>query len=204
MTLLSGSAGDLEVEQKKFLNRAIDWCDEILKLVTDLLNLSKTESGLAVQKLVPLKINEILDQVLDLIKPQADRKDIRINCFINGDLPVINADFNGIKDVFTNLLTNAVKYSDERTEIKITGETDKDYLKISVEDQGFGIKQEDIPFIFDKFFRIKNDRTRYIMGSGLGLPIVKQIVEMHHGMINISSKENKGSTFTVYLPMITH
>jgi signal transduction histidine kinase len=203
MTLLSGSTGELKKDQKKFLNRAIEWSDEILKLVTGLLNLTKTESGLTVQKLVPLKVNEFIAPVLELIQPQADKKDIKINCVFNGDLPSINADLNGMKDVFTNLLTNAVKYSDEHTEIKIISETDNDYLKIAVEDQGFGIKKEDIPYLFDKFFRVKNDKTRYIMGSGLGLPIVKQIVELHRGIIKVSSKENKGSIFTVYLPMIT-
>lgn len=201
MTLLSGSAGDLKEEQKPFLNRALEWSDEILKLVTDLLNISKTESGLSVQKLAPLKIKDIIDSALDLVKPQADKKNISINCILNGDLPLINADSNGMKDVFTNLLTNAVKYSDDSKEIQVLGETDKNYLKISVKDQGFGIKQEDIPYLFDKFFRVKNDKTRYIMGSGLGLPIVKQIVELHRGIINVSSKENKGSTFTVYLPV---
>ena len=200
MAALNGTAGNIKDEQKKFVGRALEWSEDILQMVTDLLNISKSESGLAVQKLVPLKINEIIEQAIELIKPQADKKKIKISANLNDNLPLINVDSNGIRDVFSNLLSNAVKYSDEKTEVSISSTIDNDYLKISFSDQGFGIRKEDIPFLFEKFFRVKNDKTRYIMGTGLGLPIVKQIIEAHHGIIEVSSEENKGSAFTVYLP----
>jgi len=200
MAALDETAGTLKDEQRNFVTRAREWSEEILQLVTDLLNISKTESGIAVQKLVPLNMNEIIGEVVELIKPQADKKKIEIITDLNDDLPLINADINGMRDVFTNLLSNAVKYSDEETRVSISSKTDNDYLKISVSDRGFGIRKEDIPFLFDKFFRVKNEKTRYIMGTGLGLPIVKQIIDAHYGMIEVSSEENKGSTFTVFLP----
>ncbi|MBN1626114.1 MAG: response regulator [Deltaproteobacteria bacterium] len=200
MAALDGTAGNMKDEQRNFVTRAREWSEDILQLVTDLLNISKVESGLAVQKLAPLNINEIIGQALDLIKPQADKKKIEIITDLSNDLPLVNADSNGMREVFTNLLSNAIKYSDEKTRVSISSRTDGDYLKISVSDQGFGIKKEDITFLFDKFFRVKNDKTRYIIGTGLGLPIVKQIIEAHYGMIDVSSEVNKGSTFTVYLP----
>lgn len=200
MSALDETAGKMKDEQRNFVTRAREWSDDILQLVTDLLNISKTESGLAVQKLLPLNINEVIEQVIELIKPQADKKKIEINADLSDDLPLINADINGMREVFTNLLSNAVKYSDEKTRVSISSRTDNDYLKISVSDQGFGIRKEDIPFLFEKFFRVKNDKTRYIMGTGLGLPIVKQIVDAHYGTIEVSSEVNKGSKFTVYLP----
>ncbi len=103
-------------------------------------------------------------------------------------------------EAIDNLISNAVKYSDEETEVTLTGELDNRYLKISVTDNGFGIEEEDIPFLFDKFFRVRNKRTRYIMGTGLGLPIVKQIIDAHNGLIKVESEANKGSTFSVFLP----
>ncbi len=202
MTLLSGSTGELKDSQTSFLNRALVWSDEIIELVSDLLNLSKSEAGLVIKKLAPMKINDVLDQAVDVIKPQADKKKIRININLNGSLPMVNGDCDGIRDVFTNLLGNAVKYSDDETEISVSGELDQEYLKIAVCDQGFGIKKEDIPFLFDKFFRVRNNKTRYITGTGLGLPIVKQIVDAHLGVIQVTSEENKGSIFTIYLPAI--
>lgn len=202
MTILSGSTGEVKDTQVNFLNRALEWSDEILEMVTDLLNLSKSEQGLVVRKLAPVKICDVVDQACDVIKPQADKKKIKINVNINTSLPMVNADSDGIRDVFTNLLSNAVKYSDNETEITVSGEADQEYVKIAVSDQGFGIRKEDIPFLFDKFFRVKNNRTRYITGTGLGLPIVKQIVDAHLGVIQVASEENKGSTFTIYLPSI--
>lgn len=200
MAALEVTAGDMKDEQRNFVTRAREWSEDILQLVTDLLNISKTESGLVVQKLEPLNINEIIGQVIELIKPQADKKKIEIITDLDDELPLINADINGMRDVFTNLLSNAVKYSDEKTGVAISSKTDNDHLKITVSDEGFGIRKEDIPFLFEKFFRVKNEKTRYIMGTGLGLPIVKQIVDAHYGTIEVSSEVNKGSTFTVYLP----
>lgn len=200
MAALDETAGTLKDDQRNFVTRAREWSEEILQMVTDLLNISKTESGVAVQRLVPLNINGIIGQVVELIKPQADKKKIKITTDLNDNIPLINADINGMRDVFTNLLSNAVKYSDENKRISISSKTDNGHLKITVSDQGFGIRKEDIPFLFDKFFRVKNEKTRYIMGTGLGLPIVKQIIDAHYGTIEVTSELNKGSAFTVYLP----
>ncbi len=125
---------------------------------------------------------------------------ISIKITLDKNLPEINVDKDGMKDVFTNLISNAIKYSDDGSEIKITGKSDKDYVRISVSDNGFGINEKDQPNIFDRFFRVKNTKTRQIIGTGLGLPIVKEIVEAHLGTIDLESEEGKGSAFHVSLP----
>ncbi len=200
MTLQSGVVGELEEDQRNMIERARLWGEGLLELVSDLLNISKFESGLAIQKLVPLNIEEIINDVIDLIKPQAEKKSVKIITNFAEELPVINADSQGMRDVFSNLLSNAVKYTRDKDEIIVDCRREKDYLKISVTDHGLGIGEKDMPFLFDRFFRVKNKETRHIMGTGLGLPIVKEIIEAHNGFMDVISEENKGSTFTVYLP----
>ncbi len=201
MTIQSGVVGKLEDEQEKMVGRARLWGDTMLELISDLLNISKIESGLAIVKFEPMEIDEVIDYVIEMIKPQAEKKNIRIVSNLNGNHPMIYADRGSMKDVFVNLVSNAVKYSENDTEIKIKGEADKDFLNISVTDSGFGISGEDIPHLFERFFRVKTDKTRRIMGTGLGLPIVKEIIDSHHGLIKIESVLDQGSTFTVSLPL---
>lgn len=200
MTLQEGVVGDLEKEQSEMIGRAREWGEGLLDLISDLLNISKIESGLSIQKKVPLNIKDEIENVIDLLKPQADKKKIAIDISMNNNLPVINADKDGMREVFTNLISNAIKYTDQGGEINIKGELDRDYVKVSVSDNGIGISEKDIQFIFERFFRVKTKKTRQIMGTGLGLPIVKEIIDAHLGLIEVQSEEGTGSTFSVFLP----
>lgn len=200
MTLQEGVVGDLEKKQSEMIGRAREWGEGLLDLISDLLNISKIESGLSIQKKVPLNIKDEIENVIDLLKPQADKKKIAIDISMNNNLPVINADKDGMREVFTNLISNAIKYTDKGGEINIKGELDKDYVKVSVSDNGIGIDEKDMPFIFERFFRVKTKKTRQIMGTGLGLPIVKEIIDAHLGLIEVQSEEGRGSIFSVFLP----
>jgi two-component system phosphate regulon sensor histidine kinase PhoR len=200
MTLQEGVVGDLEKKQSEMIGRAREWGEGLLDLISDLLNISKIESGLSIQKKVPLNIKDEIENVIDLLKPQADKKKIAIDISMNNNLPVINADKDGMREVFTNLISNAIKYTDQGGEINIKGELDKDYVKVSVSDNGIGIDEKDMPFIFERFFRVKTKKTRQIMGTGLGLPIVKEIIDAHLGLIEVQSEEGRGSIFSVLLP----
>jgi two-component system phosphate regulon sensor histidine kinase PhoR len=200
MTLQEGVVGDLEKKQSEMIGRAREWGEGLLDLISDLLNISKIESGLSIQKKVPLNIKDEIENVIDLLKPQADKKKIAIDISMNNNLPVINADKDGMREVFTNLISNAIKYTDQGGEINIKGELDKDYVKVSVSDNGIGIDEKDMPFIFERFFRVKTKKTRQIMGTGLGLPIVKEIIDAHLGLIEVRSEEGRGSIFSVFLP----
>jgi two-component system phosphate regulon sensor histidine kinase PhoR len=199
MTLQEGVAGDLEEKQSQMIGRAREWGEGLLDLISDLLNISKIESGLSIQKKVPLDLKKEIDEVIELLAPQAEKKKITIDMAID-TIPQLVADRDGMREVFTNLISNAIKYTDDGGEVTIKSETGGDYLKISVSDSGIGISEQDLPFIFDRFFRVKNPKTRQIMGTGLGLPIVKEIIDAHFGSIEVQSEEGKGSTFTVLLP----
>jgi two-component system phosphate regulon sensor histidine kinase PhoR len=116
-------------------------------------------------------------------------------------LPLIDADVNNMEGVFTNLVNNAMRYTLQGGRVTIKSGVKGEYVKVEVIDTGIGIAQEDLPKIFDKFYRVKTAQTRNIMGSGLGLSIVKGIIEAHLGLIEVESELGKGTTFTVFLPI---
>ena len=115
----------------------------------------------------------------------------------------MKGDRNNLEGVFTNLVNNAIKYTPEKGEItiRVTGEGEN--VKVEVSDTGIGISKGDLPRIFDRFYRVKSERTRQIVGTGLGLSIVKHIVEAHLGKISVESDEGAGSIFTVVLPAVS-
>ncbi len=107
-----------------------------------------------------------------------------------------------MEEVLSNLITNAINYTPGEGTITLSARLEKHHLCIGVSDTGLGIAKEELGRIFDRFYRVKNEKTRYIIGTGLGLPIVKSIVEAHDGMIQVESKPDHGSTFYVYIPFI--
>ena len=106
-----------------------------------------------------------------------------------------------METVFNNLITNALIYTPEGGSVTVSGEVKGDFAVIHITDTGYGIAPDEIPKIFERFYRVKTDMTRNIVGTGLGLPIVKSIVEAHNGSLTVKSKEGSGSTFTVRLPV---
>jgi signal transduction histidine kinase len=115
-------------------------------------------------------------------------------------LCTIHADRQGMETVFTNLLSNAVKYNQEGGKVIINPQNRGEFVEIKIADTGVGISKVDLPRIFDKFFRIRTEYTRKVIGSGLGLPLVKAIIEAHLGTITVESESGKGTTFTILLP----
>ena len=112
----------------------------------------------------------------------------------------MNADRENMEQVFINLISNAINYTPQGGRVEVRATTEGDHLCVEVSDTGIGIPEEDLPRIFDKFYRVKSDQTRHITGTGLGLSIVKGIVEAHFGSVRVRSRVGKGSTFTVLLP----
>ncbi len=103
--------------------------------------------------------------------------------------------------MLSNLITNAINYTPAKGRVIVSAAHDADYVCFKVSDTGFGISPEDQARIFDRFYRVKNEKTRYVIGTGLGLPIVKSIIEAHHGRIEVKSEPDKGSTFAVFIPI---
>ncbi len=132
--------------------------------------------------------------------PEAEGKGLKLKLHVKRPLPPVNGDGNNLEGVFTNLISNAIKYTPEGGEITIRVRAEGKNVRVEVSDTGIGISKENLSRIFDRFYRVKSEKTREIVGTGLGLCIVKHIVEAHLGTISIESEEGGGSTFTVVLP----
>ncbi|MFQ6093546.1 MAG: response regulator [bacterium] len=199
-TSLTGAAGDDPATNRRMLNRAKERAHTLLELVNDLLMVSRIEAGRIAKKKEPLSAAEVVEKSVELLGEEAARKKITIEVSIPKDVPPMVGDRNDLERVFINLLTNAIKYNVEGGRVTVEAAFDDDFVATSIEDTGFGIPKEDLSRIFEEFFRVEDERRRYITGTGLGLSIVKKTVESHFGRIEVKSELNKGSRFTVFIP----
>jgi len=201
--ILGGLAGETTEKQRHLLTRAKERSKGLLDLVANLLEISKIEAGMAVQCKEPLQVEEVARRVVELMAGETRAKRISLTARFDSSLPPILGDKDNLEGVFINVVSNAIKYTPEGGTVAIEVCPDGDYVKTVVKDTGIGISPEDLPRIFDKFARVRSEKTRGIVGTGLGLSIVKSIVEAHLGSISVESEEGKGSIFTVLLPRKT-
>ena len=182
----------------EMIDRSIERIKGMRTLILDLLDLTKIESGKPVQKMENCDIRKIVQLSIDTMKPYAIQKDVDI--YLNTKEPLMmKADPGEIEIIMNNLISNAVKYNKAGGRVDIFIENLKEKVCISVADTGIGLSDEDKHRIFDDFVRIKNQQTRNITGSGLGLSIVKKIVDMYQGSVDVQSIAGQGSTFTITL-----
>jgi len=193
--------GEINARQKETIQRASLRLNALADMTTDLLDIAKIESGLLVIEKEQVDMKALLNDLISFHQPGAGEKNITIKLKTAPGLPPVLASRLNMEEVFSNLITNAIKYSGEGTRVTLTAEKEKNYLLISVADEGFGMSREDQDRVFERFFRIKDAKRRMITGTGLGLSIVKNIIESHNGMIRLESEPDKGSTFHVYLPI---
>jgi PAS domain S-box-containing protein len=183
-------------------HRALELADQELKrlrgMVEELLILSQMDSRQYSLEVAPTDLDEVIRSALESIEAKAKRFGTEIH--YNGDAPRCICDAQKIYQVLLNLLDNAIKYSDPGARVDISVLEDADYVCVRVSDTGFGIPEEDLPYLFDRFYRVSKDRSRATGGSGLGLAISKQIVELHGGSLSVKSEIGVGSTFDVQLP----
>jgi two-component system sensor histidine kinase VicK len=130
----------------------------------------------------------------------AKQKNQSLSVEVNGEIPGINADKDRIEQVIVNIVNNAIKYTPDNGKIVVTLSKDDQYVVIKVTDSGMGIPKEDLPRLFERFYRVDKARSRAMGGTGLGLSIAKQIVEAHNGYINIDSEYGKGTEVSINLP----
>lgn len=198
---LTGAAGSDPKMYQQMMERAKQRAHSLLDLVNDLLQYSRLESKSVARKKELLDISDIITSTVELLKGQGAAKDIRFEVNIPGPLPLIEADRAEIEQLFTNLVSNAIKYNVKNGKVILHAQPDSHFLNITVADTGIGIDEESLPCVFDEFYRACGPETRYVTGTGLGLSIVKKIVESHFGHIKVDSKPGKGTTFTVMLPI---
>jgi PAS domain S-box-containing protein len=198
--VLDGLAGDLTSKQGELLGKAKEKTKGMIALVNDILDYRRLQEGKSVQKVESLDLAEVLGRTMELMRLSAEDKGISITCKIAKDLPMFNGDRSGMEAVFVNLVSNAIKYTPKGGSVDVSLNRDGKGIRLMVADTGIGIPEEDIERIFEKFYRIKTEQTRSIAGSGLGLSIVKGIVDAHGGKIHVESETERGTTFVVALP----
>ncbi len=164
------------------------------------LDLTRLESGAQRLRLAPLDCKGLIADCIRKLAVFAAERGVRLRSQIEPDLPALQADAQLLAQAISNLLSNAIKYSPSNTEVVVTAERRQNQLAISVRDQGFGIPPEAQERIFEKFFRLERDASSNVVGTGLGLSLVKEIVEQHGGQITVESAPGAGSTFTILLP----
>lgn len=201
--LIDGLAGALEQKQREILGRARDKVLNLIGLITDLLDVARIESGHHVQQQVPVALGAMLADTVALMKSKAESQKIELLLDADPQLPLIQADPRSMEEVLTNLVANAINYSPDGGRVIVCAAQCGDYLEIRVSDTGIGIEANEIPKIFDKFYRVKHPKTRQVIGTGLGLSIVKGIVESHRGSVEVESRPGSGTTFRVFLPVVS-
>ncbi len=177
---------------------------DLLRLIDNLLNLSKLENGTVVFNLEPIKGHEIIQDIVEIATPQAEGKDITIDYRPCEEDWWFNVDYDHIRTAFMNIVSNAVKYTPEGGTLEINTTLNGGFANLIVKDSGIGISNGDLPHIFDRFFRVKGKATRHITGSGLGLSLVKEVVDAHQGYIEVESTPEVGTTFTLSFPLTEH
>jgi PAS domain S-box-containing protein len=198
--ILDGLAGDVTDKQREILERASGKMQSLTNMVSELLDLARIEAGLVVNEKETIDIRALLEDQVDFHLAAAQAKNISLHLEQLPVLQTIQANRRGMEEVFTNLITNAIKYSPRDGRISLSATLENEYVAVTVRDTGFGIPEEDIDEIFTRFYRVKDSNTREIHGTGLGLAIVKSIVDAHHGRIKVASKLGQGAAFTVLLP----
>jgi signal transduction histidine kinase len=172
-------------------------------LVLDLLDFSSIEAGQVARDMEPLEIKDVLEDVLDLMKVEAAKKTITINLDLLPEIPKIRGDKEDLIRLFMNLVSNAIKYNHPNGRVTLQVSLDEFYLVVAIHDTGIGISEKEQSHIFREFFRVNNMFTRKVPGTGLGLSIAKKIAEAHYGYVSVMSESGKGSTFSVYLPLLS-
>lgn len=192
-------AGDSIDAYEPMVERALDRVQAMRNLTMDLLDFTKIRLEKKKEKIVDIDLFKILKMGISTIKPYAIQRNISIKLNAAEGL-ILRADPNDMEIIFNNLLSNAVKYNTENGEVLVTVTRENEYFVTQIKDTGIGMSEEEIKQLFKEFVRIKNDKTKHISGSGLGLSIVRKISELYHGKIEVNSIPGEGSVFTVYLP----
>jgi signal transduction histidine kinase len=221
--LMSGRCGEITQAADKFLSMAMRNVQRLSGIINDLLDLSKIEAGKMDFNFAPTNINTVIGYVKSALSEVAKTKGLNLITSEAENLPEITADAQRLEQVLTNLVSNAIKFTPENKTIKISSSLvnskdikineyfkdsiklkEGDYIEVCVEDEGIGIAEKDLLHAFDKFAQIENSLSRKAGGTGLGLPIAKQLLEAHRGAIWCDSELHKGSKFYFVIPITTN
>jgi len=218
--LTEGIAGELGQEQKEFVVTIHDKGEQLLALITSLLDLSKLESGSLNIHLVPTSVKELFEAVVSTLSPSARRKSIELSIEVEPDVRELKADAERLRQVFVNLVDNAIKFTPTGGKVRLLARNlgvdsrDPDVTgfallapaqmraELRVIDTGIGVPMAERTRVFDAFYQVDSSSTREYGGTGLGLSIVKRLVDAHRGTIHIEENVPQGTVFVVRLPSV--
>ncbi len=199
--LQAGAAEDPDL-RKQFLHSLENLVDRQTSLLRDLLDITRLDAGITQDWQEEVKLSDILNDAMDQIRPQAQKKSTAIQDLVSADGLMVSGKSIQLQRAFVNLLTNAVNYTPGGGTVTVaTKVLEPDIVEVTIQDNGPGIDPSDLPHIFERFYRADKARTRTGGGTGLGLAITREIIARHHGVVEVDSAPGKGSTFTVRLPV---
>ena len=198
---MKGKHGKINDRIQNTLQTAFRNSQRLLRMVNDILDLSKLEHGKLTMKVQPVEISSLALRCVDIYRSKASSVGVRFEEQIERDLPQLPADEHHIESVFMNLLGNALRFSPQGETIIVTLTQENGHVKFTVSDKGIGIPAEDLPYVFDRFFQVEGKQSSE--GSGVGLTLAKEIVDLHEGKVEVQSQSGEGATFSVTLPYRT-
>ena len=199
--MLNGSLGETNDTQRQCLTDILNSGQLLLTLINDVLDLSKVEAGKLDLYPESLDLSEVIDGVMPAVKPQLDTNNLKLIISIEPGLPAVNADRNRLRQIILNLLSNAIKFTPPDGKIVVKAVNKDNWCHISVIDSGIGIRKEDQKRIFEAFTQLDTPLEKRREGTGLGLTITRQFVEMSGGRLRLESEPGKGSNFTFTIPL---
>jgi two-component system phosphate regulon sensor histidine kinase PhoR len=200
-TLLDWALNDESVN-RRFLERIDEQVERLNQLILDLLSLARLESSQEFFEHGPLSVIPVLESCLEGHRGRAEAKNLVLTFDLGNLNPeaLILADEEAVRQIFDNLIDNAIKYTPDGGRVRVTCSLAMDAVTVEVEDSGIGIPRDELPRIFERFYRVDKARSRELGGTGLGLSIVKHLISSIHGQISVNSRPGTGSRFTVRIP----
>jgi signal transduction histidine kinase/CHASE2 domain-containing sensor protein len=193
---------DIEPARRKEISSAINGeVKRLAGMITDYLDITRLESGATGLRNTPVKLDALLERIMMLLEPVAGQRGMRLVLTPPVGLPAFFADADLLVRAVENLVSNAIKYSPNNTQVTVSAARDGDSAVILVADQGYGIPEADVTRVFEKFYRVPRVEDAEVPGTGLGLALVREIAELHGGTVTVASKINQGSTFTLRIPL---
>jgi two-component system phosphate regulon sensor histidine kinase PhoR len=200
-TLLDWALHDEEVNVR-FLNRIEEQADRLNQLILDLLSLARLESGHEVFHHGPLALSAVVETCIETHRGRAEAKELSLDLDLGpvDDATLVVADEEAVHQILDNLIDNAIKYTPEKGWVRVACKIIDQAIELTVADSGIGIPRDDLPRVFERFYRVDKARSREMGGTGLGLSIVKHLIQSIGGEVSVDSRLGEGTKFTVLLP----